>query len=140
MGEDRPTWAFFADAIIKDDVPPSHKVDKDLESRIIPIIQDWRPRARGSGLPDDLKAMMKLAKELNVQLSATEPTIEVRSSLPIWYHARSDPSTRKLYKTKTAKCLRKKHGIHLVSDALRMMDQTPEDHTSHINCNCSSCH
>ena len=84
--------------------------------------------------------MMKLAKELNVQLSATEPSREVQTGLPIWYHARSAPSIRKLYRTKTARCLRKKHGIRLVKDALEMLDQTPDEHMSRINCNCAKCH
>ena len=140
LGEDRPTWAFFADAIIRDDIPPSHGIDNDPESRILPIIQDWEPRSRGSNLPEDLRAMMKLAKELNVQLSATDPSKEVQSSLPIWYHARSAPSVRKLYKTKNAKCLRQKHGIRLVEDILEMLAQTPDEHTARINCNCAKCH
>ena len=140
LGEDRPTWAFFADAIIREDVPSSHKIINDPESRIMPIIQDWEPRSRGSNLPDDLKAMMKMAKELNVQLSTTEPSKEVQANLPVWYHARSAPSVRRLYKTRAARCLRKKHGIRLVRDVLRMLDRTPDEHSPSINCNCSECH
>ena len=52
LGADRPTWTYFADAIIREDIPPSHKIDHDLESRIMPIVQDWEPKTRGSSLPD----------------------------------------------------------------------------------------
>ena len=118
IGEDRPTWTYFADAIMWEDIPPSHKIDCDPKSRIMPVIQTWEPKARGSSLPEDLKAMMKLVKELNVQLSATSPLRETQSDLPIWYHAHSAPSVCKLYKTRSARCLRRKHKVSLVRDAL----------------------
>ena len=140
IGTDCPTWAFFADAIIKDDIPPSHNIDTDLESRILPIMQDWEPRSKASTLLEDLKVMMKLAKGLKVQLSAVDPSEEVQSDLPIWYHVCSVPSIRKLYKTRAARCLRKKHGICLVKDALQMLEQTPDGHTPQIGCRCTNCH
>ena len=135
----RATWTYFADAMIKDDIPPSHKIDNDPESRIMPIIQDWETRAKGSTLPEDLKTMLKLAKEYNVQLAAANPTKEVQEELPIWYHARSMPSVRKLYKTKTAKCLRRKHQMKLVRDAVATLALMGEDHTPANNCRCEGC-
>ena len=123
LDETRVTWTYFTDAMIKNDIPPSHKIDKDPESRIMPIIQNWGTRAKGSALPEDLKAMLKLAKELNVQLSVTNPMKDVQTQLPIWYYVRSAPSAKKLYKTKAAKCLRKKHKLKLVKDALRVENE-----------------
>ena len=43
LSEDRPTWAYFADAIIGTNIPPSHRVDEDPKLRIMPIIQTGKP-------------------------------------------------------------------------------------------------
>ena len=69
----------------------------------------------------------------------TNPSLDVKINLPIWYHIHSDPSARKLYKTKTAKCLRKNHGIKLVKDALSFLDGVTNAHSSRINCACTLC-
>ena len=139
LGENRATWTYFADAMIKDDIPPSHRIDGDAESRVMPIIQSWEPWSKGSLLPEGLKMMLKLAKEHSVQISATSPTRDVQIELPIWYHTQSKPSARKLYKTKSAKCLRRKHGIRLVKDALLVLDQVSEEHVPANNCGCENC-
>ncbi|KAF9784119.1 hypothetical protein BJ322DRAFT_985095, partial [Thelephora terrestris] len=139
LGEERPTWAYFANAIIGTDIPPSHNIDNDPESRITPIIQSWKTRERGSTLPEDLKAMLQVAREFNVQLSATNPSKEVKENLPIWYHAKSDPTARRLYKTKTAKCLRKKHNVRLVKDATELLTRIGDDHRAVANCTCHTC-
>ena len=139
LDENRATWMYFAHAMIREDIPPSHEIDKDPESRIMPIIQDWNTRATGSTLPDDLKSMLKLVRELNVQMSATNPTREIQLQLPIWYHVRSAPSAWKLYKKKTAKCLRRKHNVKLVKDALRIIEQITDEHVPQNNCKCDRC-
>ena len=139
LGEDRATWTYFADALIATDVPPSHGIDDSPESRIMPFIQSWGTRKKGSTLPNDLKEMLKLAEECRVQLAATKPTKEVQGQLPIWYHARSVPSARRLYKTKTAKCLRKKHQIRLVQDAMELIGEIPTNHTPTNSCRCEKC-
>ena len=83
--------------------------------------------------------MMKLAREYNVQLSATNPSRDLKCDIPIWYHAHTISAARKLYKTKTAKCLRKKHNIRLVRDALTLLENVPDNHTPRINCTCETC-
>ena len=135
----RATWTYFADAMLKDDIPPSHKIDQDPQSRIMPIVQEWDTRSKGSTLPEDLRMMLKLAKECNVQLAATTPTREVQEALPIWYHARSAPSVRKLYKTRTAKCLRRKHGMKLVRDAMTTLGLATDEHAPDNSCVCEGC-
>jgi len=139
LGEERATWTYFADAIIATDIPPSQKIDEDPESRIMPILQTWQTRARGSSLPDDLKIMLKLAKEYNVKLTNVEPSKQVKEELPIWYHTKSITSARKLYNTKTAKCLRKNHGIRLVRDVTKILGKINETHSQENNCNCDTC-
>ena len=139
MGPDRATWTFFADAIIGSDIPKSHSIDNDPESRIMPILQTWETKSRGSTLPEDLKQMLKLAKEYNVRVSARNPSKQAREDLPIWYHVHSDQSARKLYKTKTAKCLRKKHNTKLVRDALQTLERLSETHEETNSCTCTTC-
>ena len=139
LGPDRATWTFFADAIIGTDIPKTHSIDNDPESRIMPILQTWETKSRGSSLPEDLKQMLKLAKEYNVRVTATNPSKEAREDLPLWYHIHSDKSARKLYKTKTAKCLRKKHNIKRVKDTLRILERVNETHEPKNNCTCTTC-
>ena len=139
FGSDRPTWTFFADAIICTDIPEYHQIDKDPESRIMPIAQSWETRTRNSSLPEDLKTMLKLAKEYNVRIDALNPTDNTKLDLPIWYHIHSAPAARKLYKTKPAKCLRSKHKVKLVRDTLLLLEQIPIDHVDKTNCTCMFC-
>ena len=139
LDENRATWMYFANAMIREDIPPSQKIDEDPESRIMLIIQNWHTRAKGSTLPEDLRVMLKIAKDLNVQLSAANPAKNLQTWLPIWYHVHSAPLAKKLYKTKTAKCLRKKHGVKLVNDALKILEKITNDHTPRNNCKCDGC-
>ena len=74
MGDKWATWTYFADALIATDVPSYLNIDKDPESRIMPIIQTWTTRAKGSTLPDDLRMMLKLAREYNIQISTPNPS------------------------------------------------------------------
>lgn len=92
LGPDRATWTFFADVIISTDIPKSHTIDNDPESRIMPVLQTWTPESGGSTLPDDLKQMLKLARDYNVSVMAKNPSKEARENLPIWYHVHSDQS------------------------------------------------
>ena len=83
--------------------------------------------------------MLKLAKEYNVRIEAMNPSQRVREKLPLWYHTKSDPSARSLYRTKVAKCLRKAHRIQLVEDATALLERVGEDHTPTPNCKCGIC-
>ena len=139
MGEERATWTYFADAIIGVDIRPSLQIDEDPGSRVMPILQTWETRARNSMLPEDLKTMLKLAREYNVRISAANPMKEVREELPLWYHTKSDPSARKLYRTKVARCLRGTHGVKLVKDATALLGGVGENHTPVLNCTCMTC-
>jgi len=139
LGPDRATWTFFADAIICKDIPKSSLINDDPESRAMPFIQSWETKSRGSNLPEDLKQMLRLAKEYNVSITAKNPSKKARSDLPIWYHIRSAQTARKLYKTKTAKCLRRKHGIKLVRETLQLLDNVNEQHEARNNCTCPTC-
>jgi hypothetical protein len=139
IGPDRPTWSFFADALISMDIPPSHKIDEDPESRVMPIIQTWETRTRGSNLPEDLKEMLKVAREFNVQLGTANPSSEVKGDLPLWYHAKSDPTAKKVYKTREAKCLRQKHHIKLVKEAASTINGVNAEHRQEDTCTCETC-
>ena len=96
LGVDRATWTVFADTLIGADIPTFHNIDNDPESRVMPILQTWEPRQVKSNLLDNLKNMLKLAKEYNVQIIANNPSLEAKTSLLLWYHIHLDPSARKL--------------------------------------------
>ena len=139
IGANRATWAYFADALIATDIPDSYQIDRDPESRIMPILQTWHTKATKSALPTDLKEMLKLAREFNVQVTTPNPSLEAKLDLPIWYHVHTAPSARKLYKTKNAKCLRKNHNVRTVRDAVSVISELAEDHIPAANCKCQTC-
>ena len=139
LDEDRATWAYFADAIICKDIPDSLQIDQDPGSRIMPVLQTWHTRSRMSTLPVDLREMLKLVKEFNVKIDTPNPSREAKLSLPLWYHVHSTPAARKLYKKKTAKCLRKKHDTRLVRDAVNLIQGVNADHLPARNCKCNTC-
>jgi ribonuclease HI len=139
MDENRGTWTYFADALISKDIPDSQQIDQDPESRTMPILQTWQTKSKKSDLPTDLKEMLKLARVFNVQVSTPNPSLEVKLDLPIWYHIHSAPSTRRLYKTKHAKCLRKNHNIRLTRDVLSLINELNDDHIPAANCKCNAC-
>lgn len=43
---------------------------------------------RNSTLLEDLRVMLKLAKEYNVHMLAVNPVKAVRDELPLWYHTK----------------------------------------------------
>ena len=139
MGKDRATWTYFADAIIGNDIPDSQQIDRDPESRVMPILQTWQTKAKKSNLPIDLRTMLDLARKFNVQVATTNPSMEAKLDLPIWYHVRSARSTRKLYKTKHAKCLRNKHSVRLTRDVALLINSLSDEHTPTRNCKCNTC-
>ena len=139
LGEDRATWAYFADAIIGTDIPRSQNVDEDPESRLMPILQTWETRARSSTLPIDLQTMLKLARDYNVRIEAANPSTRVKEDMPLWYHTKSTPSARRMYKLKPAKCLRRNHGVKLVKDATSILTKAGEDHLPRQGCRCHFC-
>ena len=92
IGSNRPMWGFFADVIIGDNIPQHQQIDEDPELRIMPIIQMWDARATQSTLLKDLKTMLKLTQEFNVQVSASNPSQVAGLNLPIWYQVHSNPT------------------------------------------------
>ena len=62
LGEMGATWTYHANMIIGTNIPPTHKVDEDPESRIMPFLQTWETRVRNSMLLKHLRMMLKLVK------------------------------------------------------------------------------
>ena len=139
LGEDRATWAYFADAIIATDIPPAQRVDEDPESRIMPVLQNWHTRTRKSTLPEDLKSMLKLAREYNVQVATENPTKQACGEMPLWYHAKASTAARKLYRTRVARCLRRNHRLRLVHNTTSLIGGLSVNHTAEPNCKCNTC-
>ena len=121
------------------DVPQRDRIDEDPEAQVMPILQVWGTRARNSSLPEDLKAILKLAREYNIQVMVANPSQVVRKEMPLWSHAKSAPVARKLHHMKITKCLRKNHGIRLVGDATALLGRVEENHTPTPGCTCETC-
>ena len=110
-----------------------------VKNQASPIVQTWETRARNSTLPNDLRTILKLAREYNVKIEATNPSDQAKGEMPLWYHTKSAPSARRLYKSKLAKCLRQKHGVKLVRDATALIARIGTEHAQRRNCLCELC-
>ncbi|KAF9782885.1 hypothetical protein BJ322DRAFT_978401, partial [Thelephora terrestris] len=93
-GVDRPTWAYIADEIFRNDVPGElTSLLENPEARENQFLQTWhsrinRKRATDPSNPEspsilnDLREMLKIAKKYGVKLEAIHPDPEVRAELP----------------------------------------------------------
>lgn len=82
----RPTWAYFADELIK--MNAQKNVRTDLPGTIENIFtQTWRPKLNQySSIPAPIKRMIKTAQKYGTIIDAPEICQEVKLTMPIWYH------------------------------------------------------
>ena len=106
-------------------------------------MQNWDPPTKGprsTHLNQDIKRMLKTAKNYNMNLAALRIAPDINAQLPTWYHVKSKP--RPLTSIPT-RCLLKNHKIRTVADLIRMSARAQLGHNgSHIpnlTCTCIDC-
>src|SRR4030095_6809252 len=90
-------------------------------------------------IPQDLKDMLKAAKEFKVKLELLQPTQEIKNSLPIWQHSQANDLLRLEYNIKESKCLRNKHNILTVGQTKNLTQRITRAHKPRSNCPCYTC-
>src|SRR4030095_2584114 len=108
LGNNCPAWALLADEILRTNIINAHS-NLEQNARTNIFLQNWRPNI--NKIPQDLKDMLKAAKEFKVKLELLQPTQEIKNSLPIWQHTQANDLLRLEYNIKESKCLRNKHNI-----------------------------
>lgn len=138
LDEKRPTWAIFMDELIKRSARKEIKID--LPGIAINVfLQKWKPKLNQySKIPKSTIKMIKTANKYGVIFDGQEVSINMKNSLPIWYHLEIEDE--KISWNKGAKiCLRKNHEIATVYNAQNLINQFPETHKPNKNYTCQKC-
>jgi len=136
----RQPWAVVTDLII-DALAP----DKMLkQARINPFLQCWSipiTSPCASKLNDDIRRMLKAARDHRTNLAAIKIPLCLQCKLPAWYHIDEQLAA---VRTRAGKCLINRHKVSTVADLLnvsarvRNPNQTM-DHRPNIFCPCRDC-
>ena len=137
---DRQPWAAISDLII--DAAAPKKTTK--QARINPFLQCWNTLKSGprfDKLNDDIKRMLKTAKDHHTNLAAVKIPLHLQRELPAWYHIDEQLAA---IRTRAAKCLLNKHGVTTVADLLRVSARVrnPNETINHrpaLFCPCRDC-
>ncbi|KAJ3931030.1 MAG: hypothetical protein NXY57DRAFT_896901, partial [Lentinula lateritia] len=110
MSPDRATWAYVADALIAHHTPKTYDNIDDV-SKINIFLQSWNTDTRK--LPEDLKEMIKVAKNHNLRPEGLAFSRETIRQMPLWMH-RESTKIKSQQNHPLSKCLRINHCIQTV--------------------------
>ncbi|KAJ7037136.1 hypothetical protein C8F04DRAFT_953119, partial [Mycena alexandri] len=121
FGPDRPLWCFVADEILaKKAVLTDFNVDEAM--RVNAYLQSWTPYQSSWDLRSkDIAGMMSVGRKYGVTMDAIAVSRENQGNMVIWYHRFSN-GTKTLFNSarEVVKCLKQKHRVRLVKDAVQL--------------------
>ena len=132
----RPIWAYIADELIRKNVTTRYKTT-DPSSRVNFFTQSWK--ASIQRLPQDLREMVKVAKEFHVAMELLQPSEGLKRKLPVWLHAGANGLLLLMNNNKEAKCLRNNHRVKEVGQLLDITERQDRSHKARKNCPCQKC-
>ncbi|KAJ7583850.1 hypothetical protein C8J56DRAFT_723422, partial [Mycena floridula] len=137
LGENRATWAYFADAIIARHANSgAMKAKKNEDMKINMFLQSWK----ATNMSGDLGKMVQAAKDLGVRLEGIAISRETMEQMPIWFHKEADPKIRRLNHSKESQCLRKEHKVITVGDTMKLaLALEDTQHRDTESCECNHC-
>ena len=132
----RPTWAFFANAIL------AHFASKTpiapIDTRINFFLQTWNVYV--TKLPSHLRRILKVAKTYNLTLDTTAFHPSLLRSAPIWFHVGATQALNRQNNHHDARCLRNHHKITSVGDVAALAERVlNDDHRQSNFCQCPTC-
>lgn len=139
----RPTWAYVADALFGRAVAASARSVED-DAKENTFLQSWKVSLRSTGLPEDLKRMIRAATKYGVRVDSPNPAAKLKRAMPVWYHL-GKAGGRSTANCKAARCLRANHGVSTVLDASRVAGRLPRtggqagQHRTTQKCGCVPC-
>ncbi|KJA27411.1 hypothetical protein HYPSUDRAFT_51948 [Hypholoma sublateritium FD-334 SS-4] len=104
---ERPTWAYYADAIIAANAQPQPRVPQKAKINI--FLQQWQPTQKK--LPKILQKMLATAKKYQVKIATPEITPDQANQMPIWFHHATGTTLNNKNNYFYSKILRDKHNI-----------------------------
>ena len=154
MDEARPTWAYLADEIFRNDVPGERtSLLNTPHARINQFLQTWQSRVNKKrktdeneddpntqSIPRDLREMIKIAKKYGVKLEAVHPAPETRLELPAIRNVHTKTSEKPDTLTdKFGKCIRNTHQVKSLQDITEIANNVPNNHKRNKKCKCTRC-
>ncbi|KAK0471911.1 hypothetical protein IW261DRAFT_1344040, partial [Armillaria novae-zelandiae] len=91
-------------------------------------------------LPNDLKRMIKTARECNVCLDGLAISHEIQCQMLVWYHIKSTAMRHLFNSGEQVKCLKNQHKVVLVGNAERLAKYLDNEQHSRGRCRCTACH
>jgi ribonuclease HI len=145
LGHKRPTWAYIVDILIGESITKDSGAVSSLAQMNV-YLQTWRPGLHsGSTLPRNIKAMLKVGRDFNLNFTSLKLSDSLKKKLPAWYHIGINHHfSGRLNNTPTSKCLRERHKVKTIGDLIqnvrRSRDQTEtQRHLDRTNCACHYC-
>ncbi|TBU42488.1 hypothetical protein BD309DRAFT_896175, partial [Dichomitus squalens] len=139
-GPKRPSWAFFADDILRRRVPATCKA-RDAALRVSPFLQTWTPSARA--LPPAVKALVATAAKFDVRLDGLAIAREIQREIPMWFHPHVDLDLMAKHASNTTRetrCLKSYHKLVTVGDFDSLAAcEAAGNHVRNNNCRCDTC-
>ncbi|KAJ7739790.1 hypothetical protein DFH07DRAFT_679873, partial [Mycena maculata] len=84
--------------------------------------------------------MVKCMNKYGVSFETVHPSNEIKEDMPLWHHPGKVPGKRQENNGRKAKCLRKKHAVIKVHDALDLIRRLDDpQHTRNEACSCDAC-
>ncbi len=136
---ERPLWAYVADDLLASHVTKDCQ-PKELELRLNPFTQNWKPRKRG--LLSELDGMMKVARKFGLRLEGLAISRNIQASMPMWDHTYADKKRlgRLTVPSKLLTCLRAQHDARTVGDFMRLAATLRnKSHQPRQSCKCTDC-
>ncbi|KAF9269406.1 hypothetical protein L218DRAFT_983309 [Marasmius fiardii PR-910] len=110
LTDERPIWGKVADVLLAAAAPASvteQNVEPKTKSNY--FLQSWETKI--SFLPDNIKRLIKVAKEVNLQADRIAFSGDILKSRPLWYHRGATGKIRQPNHSRDARCLRDKHNV-----------------------------
>ncbi|KAJ7185336.1 hypothetical protein C8R46DRAFT_827296, partial [Mycena filopes] len=84
--------------------------------------------------------MLKCAKKYGVDFNTVNPSNEIKGEIPLWHHFGEDRKKTQHKNAKECVCLRERHNVHLVRDAMAMLRRLQSrTHERVQSCVCEDC-
>ena len=135
LSENRPKWAYLADAIINTlhPNPPPKPSPFPLTS--------WFPPSRGpraSTLPPCILSIIKTAREAKLTFAPLRLSKHLKLQLPAWFHMGAPP---RAYNKLRDECLKHNHKIKKIKNLRTLIKRLKPDtnHQPRQNCTCADC-
>lgn len=137
LSPDRPLWAKVVDAILATNTPKSENLPINARQNI--FLQSWTTLV-GKSCPRYIRKMLTTARKYGVRVEALRPSEEIIGRRPIWHHLDATTKVRRKANSKAGKCLRDKHKVETVEDAMTQIRKgSNEEHRETRMCGCREC-